>query len=348
LTRRQSGVTIGTVANISQVEVVAAGRSSCRPCSPPSAAPALLCLPFAAALAVGLSAPTGVSAQYPGGGYPGGGHAWTVTSTQQGTWSYTSPSQTPPSQSGNWPTGPFAGGGGYGFGGSDDRNGASDGAVTSTLTWTPAAGKTLLTDPAPNPLFVLEYGYARWASLWGNSPNPPTQADTAGSSAADGFGDPVALVLPSPSSGISSGYRLEQRDFSLGSCTVTDSLSAHNPAFSQSSSYPPYMKWTGGQTNVSFDPYPIVLSAPDPAGFPNLGDGNNQYVYDNIIPGSGSDQGHLFVDGTVQVPGAGTDEINWLVGPPSKVDCTFDSGLSANASNPALHQWAPNWTAPLK
>jgi len=33
---------------------------------------ALLCLPFAAILAVGVTAPTGVSAQYPGG-YPGSG-----------------------------------------------------------------------------------------------------------------------------------------------------------------------------------------------------------------------------------------------------------------------------------
>lgn len=33
---------------------------------------ALLCLPFAAILVVGITSPTGVSAHYPGGGYPGG------------------------------------------------------------------------------------------------------------------------------------------------------------------------------------------------------------------------------------------------------------------------------------
>ncbi len=216
---------------------------------------------------------------YPGGGYPGGGgggHTWSVTSTQAGIWSHDFngfPDR------GYWDPGPFSGGGGYAMGATGESNGVLYGTVTSTLTWTPATGKTLLTDPAPNPLFVLESADAWWRSLWGNSPSPPTLADTSGSSVADGFGD-VPVFASDYTSATSAGYLLEQRDFSTGTCMVSDTLAANNPPFSQASGYPPYAKWPSGQTSVSFDPYPIVLSAPDPSGFPNNGDGSNQYVYD--------------------------------------------------------------------
>ena len=170
---------------------------------------ALLCLPSATLLA---SLALCACAQQPGG------HAWTVTSTQEGTWSDVLVNKPEPDkpESGTWPVGPFVGGGGYRLGGTNIRNSAADGTVTSALTWTPAAGKTLLTDPAPDPLFVLEYGYARWASVWGNSPSPPTQADAVGASVADGFGD-LPVFAPGNTTAISSGYRLEQRGFSSGS-----------------------------------------------------------------------------------------------------------------------------------
>ena len=154
---------------------------------------------------------------------------------------------------------------------------------------------------------MLEHGYARWASLWGNSPNPPTQADAAGASVADGFGDPPVFA-PGNTSAISSGYRLEQRSLSSGSCTVSDTLSSHNPTFSLSGGYPPYVKWTGGQANVSFDPCPIVLSAPDPAGFPSLGDGTNQFVYDAHQP-----DGILVVPASANVVGAAPDDMTWAL-----------------------------------
>jgi len=266
------------------------------------------------------------------------GHSWTVTSTQQGTWSCVRPY---PPLSGVWDPGPIPGGGGWGFGDSETKNGAVDGAVTSTLTWTPAAGKTLQTDPAPNPLFVLEHGYARWASLWGNSPSPPTQADAVGSSVADGFGDPPVFDIGNTSA-ISSGYRLEQRGFSSGSCTVSDTLSSHNPTFSQSGGYPTYVKWTGGQTNVSFAPYPIVLSAPDPAGFPNLGDGTNQFVYSADKP-----DGYLYVPGAIQVVGGYHDASEWLINnnpivtAGGKVDLKIEAGASGSViPNVFTHQWA--------
>ncbi len=124
---------------------------------------ALLCLPFAAVLAAGVTLSTRVSADYPGG-YPGGdpGHRWDVSSTQTGTWGYDLRDYPGAGQtthiSGAWPTGPVPGG--YGVGGGQCINGNVQGTVTTTLKWIPAAGKTLQTDPAPNPLFVLEYGYA--------------------------------------------------------------------------------------------------------------------------------------------------------------------------------------------
>ena len=108
--------------------------------SRPWAALSLLVLGF-------LLPPLAAHAQYPGGGsgggYPGGGSSstgsWQVSDSNNGTWSDTSPSYTPPDGSGPW----TAGSNGCSFGGSDDRNGNIQGTVTTTLTWVPAAGQTM-------------------------------------------------------------------------------------------------------------------------------------------------------------------------------------------------------------
>ncbi len=124
------------------------------------------------------------------------------------------------------------------------------------------------------------------------------------------MGDPAVLTLGATSSAVSTGYKLEQRDFSAGSCTVAGTLHAENPTadLEQSPYYAGYFywNWTGGYNSTYFDPFPIVLSAPDPSGFPSLGDGTNQYVYDARQP-----DGYLAVPASTNAVGASTVDTTW-------------------------------------
>ena len=87
----------------------------------------------------------------------------------------------------------------------------------------------------------------------------------------------------------------------------------------------------------------LTLSAPNPLGRPDQGDGTNQFVYDNIVPNTApNDKGHLFVDGIVQAPGATSDQLTWLLNPSPKLDCIFDAPMTTASGSPAQHTWTMN------
>ena len=150
-------------------------------------------------------------------------HSWAVTYTNNGTWSYVDPTQTPPAQSGLWP----AGSNGDGLSGSNTRNGNLQGTVTATLTWVPAAGQTMQSDPPPNPVTVIECASAMERSLLGTDPN--TQGPAG--SASDGLGDTPTVY---GNGYISSGYHaLPPQDGSSGTIVLPPvTLSASNPTYS--------------------------------------------------------------------------------------------------------------------
>ena len=176
-------------------------------------------------------------------GYPGSGptqdpgHYWKITYSQTGTWSYTyydSYARTRTPQSGSWgtltsPNNTSGGGDGHGY--SSVLSGLTDGTVTATLTWVPAAGNPA--DPPSSPVHIKEYAKAGWAAAWdANGSATPSDADYTGTGADDGLGDPVV-------NGTSEGWHLIQRDGASGSIVLTCSLYAHNPASVwKASSYP--------------------------------------------------------------------------------------------------------------
>ncbi len=177
-------------------------------------------------------------------------HCWAVTYSDNGTgtWSYVSPSQTPPAQNGKW----TPGSNGCSFGGSDTRNGSIQGTVT--LTWVPAAGQTMQSDPSPSTVSIIEYASAYENSLLGTDPN--TQGPAG--SASDGLGDTSVVYGDGY---VSSGYHvLPSQNGSSGSILLSGvTLNAQNPLFSVTSGYPPYTRWPGGQTAVSLS---VILPPP--------------------------------------------------------------------------------------
>lgn len=177
-------------------------------------------------------------------------HSWAVTYTNNGTWSDTDPTQTPPAQSGLWPVGSN----GDSLSGSNTRNGSLQGTVIATLTWVPAAGQTMQSDPPPNPVSVIEYASAYEQSLLGTDPNTHGPAG----SASDGLGDTPVVT---GNGYTSSGYHaLPPQDGSSGSIVLPGvPLSASNPPFSVTSGYPPYTRWPGGQTAVGLT---VILPPP--------------------------------------------------------------------------------------
>jgi len=164
------------------------------------------------------------------------GHYWKITYSQTGTWSYTyydSYARTRTPQSGSWgtltsPNNTSGGGDGHGY--SSVLSGLTDGTVTATLTWVPAAGNPA--DPPSSPVHIKEYAKAGWAAAWDTNGSPiPLDADYTGTGADDGLGDPVVY-------GTSQGTHLIQRDGSSGTIVLTCSLYAHNPASVWKAGYP--------------------------------------------------------------------------------------------------------------
>ena len=226
-----------------------------------------------------LSTPNPAQAQYPGGGgYPGGGsgggsggsgsHCWQITYSQTGTWSYADPNvpttgqKTPHSD----PVPTVGNGYGAGYSSMDDSVSVT---VTATLTWIPATGQTMQSDPPPQQLNVLEYGSASEQSAW----DGPAPAPGPTGSASDGLGD---AQMPYGSGYISQGYHLVQKGSSSGTVTVTCSLSAAGPTSTWQSSGsgggypgggypggggPGYWDWIRGSSITNFTVYPVTADA---------------------------------------------------------------------------------------
>jgi hypothetical protein len=181
-------------------------------------------------------------------------HAWNVTCTNNGTFSYADRDQPTTGQSTPhtpiWP--PTSNG--EGGGSSTEINGNSQGKVTATLTWTPATGKTLLTDPPPSPVTIIEYGHAWESSI--SAPGPAGSAD-------DGLGD---MEIPASSGFVSQGFHaLPPQDGSSGTITVVSPLlKAINPVSTwvPVPNYPGYhyWDWTGGECTASFTVYPVTVT----------------------------------------------------------------------------------------
>jgi len=191
---------------------------------------------------------------YPGGGYPGGsgggypggsgsgsgsgsgggtspdpGHYWKITySNTKGktTWAIPdSPSlgQSTP-QEYDWS--PQASG--DGLESEDYINTSSTGSVTATLTWIPAAGMTLLSDPPAKMVSIEEFGTAEESpSIWngpdtsgGNSDIPGSGSDTTQTqvgSATNGLGDTAVAWNRGY---ISTGTHRVRKDATSGTITL--------------------------------------------------------------------------------------------------------------------------------
>jgi hypothetical protein len=325
------------------------------PCSPPyrfSVSPVCRC-------AAGLTLSTRVFAQYPGGGgYPRGGgypgsYGWfplkpdnTIgndplnASPLFNLYDWTRLDIVSSGVTNGQPWGPFpvkytsgqsqgsTGGVGPSSGNSSSRN--ISGTSTIKYQWVPpnnAAGQPdWVNFPAP-PLFVLG-SIIPTGSLTG-------PAGMIGSgSLTDGWGWSISMSMPCVVSELPHRKILP----AVGSPAVftfspSATLNVSTPAGGVSQA-------GGGGVFLLELAYPITLTLPTPLTNPMLGDGSNPYVYDNTVPDSATAMGHLFVDGTVLALGASADDINWLLGPPSKIDCTFDGGLSGAPPNPATHSWA--------
>ena len=102
-------------------------------------------------------------------------------------------------------------------------------AVVATLTWVPAQGQTMQTDPPPAKLTLKQTASAYWQCQWNGSGSPSDagQAD-------DGLKDPCIFALvpqnPNEGKGTSSGSHLIQVDGSSGVVTLPCTLSAQNPS----------------------------------------------------------------------------------------------------------------------
>ena len=116
--------------------------------------------------------------------------------------------------------------GGSGIGGQYAADAMAIGSVTPTLTWVPAAGQTLQTDPP----YILESAHASWSTTY--EPLPWTGAD-----ASDGLGDPaVAVDLIYGAGQTSSGTHLVQKDGSLGTIKLDPVwMDADTPTYTSSS-----------------------------------------------------------------------------------------------------------------
>ena len=179
---------------------------------------------------------------YPGGGggYPGGGpppdpgHYWQVTYASSGTsfMDYFAGNKDNILPFGPVPwtdtLGETAGGGG--IGGQYAADAMAIGSITPTLTWVPAAGQTLQTDPSSEPVYILETASAFWSTTY--APLPWTGADVS-----DGLGDPaVAVDLIYGAGQTSSGTHLVRKDGSSGTIKLDPVwMDADTPTYTSSS-----------------------------------------------------------------------------------------------------------------
>ena len=306
---------------------------------------ALLCLPSAAIFAAGIILSPYADAQYPGGGgYPGGpAPGWSAVPRDGTTGQYPSDfdwmgldvtrtvdpfpsSNMPPINSvqnhtngnpsyGGWNSGgypieyTFQGTGGT-RSSADDASLSITGSMEFHWLWTPGINPAtnqsdLSLFPMP-PLFVLGKGFVSMSRM--------LEYGTTGAGLSiigtdkDGFGGSwsfsSALNDVQPPPGTPPGR---------GVLTASPVDATHKKASVSPSIQIDTRGTLPGDTSAelasaSAAALPITLSAPDPFGRPDLGDGKNQYVYETSQP-----NGQLTVPASVYVPGASTDDTTWLL-----------------------------------
>ena len=156
-----------------------------------------------------------------------------------------------------------------GTGGQYACQAALSGTVTATLTWVPATGKTLATDPPSEPVCLLQTSYAAYSGGVGSG------GINTGGTASDGLGDPCV-------NNKSQGSHLIQCDGSSGIITLGPvSLSASTAPYTPPPYGPNYAQ-AGAQYTVAVDLRMVTISADaDPTHYKLLtggvdanGDGN--------------------------------------------------------------------------
>jgi len=193
---------------------------------------------------------------------------WTISYSQALTESYLRPDYYNPSQTTfvqhSWQRPPVSSTDnnyswyiGYRWYESENLDLAGSDAVLATITWQPAPGMTLLTDPPPAKLTLIETAHSWWGAFW-NEASPPTAAD---GQASDGLGDPMVFTV-SPNStscfGTSSGRHLIQVDGSSGVVKIPCILSAQNPTSAwvtePNPSYPAYSTsfWSWSPNSIEY------------------------------------------------------------------------------------------------
>ena len=92
--------------------------------------------------------------------------------------------------------------------------------------------------------------------------------------------------------------------------TLTASVSANAPASTVDGTgfHPSTCSVTAAVGSYSVKILTPHLTAPDPSGHPETGDGTNQFVYDTT-----TSKGYLFLPGTISIAGANHDETNWFL-----------------------------------
>ena len=122
------------------------------------------------------------------------------------------------------------------------------GTVTATLTWVPATGKTLATDPPSEPVPLLQTSYAAYSGGVGSG------GTNTGGNASDGLGDPCL-------NNKSQGKHLIQRDGSSGTITLDPvSLSASTAPYTPPPYGPNYAQ-AGAQYTVAVDSRAVTISS---------------------------------------------------------------------------------------
>ena len=160
--------------------------------------------------------------------------------------------------------------GGGSIGGQYAADAMAIGSVTPTLTWVPAAGKTLQTDPPSEPVYILETASAFWSTTY--EPLPWTGGD-----ASDGLGDSaVAVDLIYGAGQTSSGTHLVQKDGSSGIIKLDPVwMDADTPTYTSSSIW----GYAQAGCSLSVQPFNATLTLP---GTTQDTDGS-----DNILIGQG-------------------------------------------------------------
>ena len=184
------------------------------------------------------------------------------------------------------------------------------GSVTVTFTWHP--NPNLASDPAPQTVLVRQDCTVQFYIA-------PQQVGSA-------VGDSSGRV--DSGLGVSA---VESSSGELVTCTGTDYVIAGGNTFSVGCS--PSMSvflsrsssGAGGSINSKLAytaaAYPIVISAPEPLGRPDLGDGKNQFVY-----GAQQPDGYLYVPGALRAVGASSADMQWLLASGS-VDMAIDNSV---------------------